>query len=303
MKPEPTNEIFLRAPAKINLGLEVLRRRPDGYHDINTVFAAVDVFDDILLRPRHDGRITCMVEGSPDLEEGEGNLCVRAALALRRAVGDETLGLDILLIKRIPMGAGLGGGSSDAAAVLRGAIELWGLAPDGDLPDRIAAGLGSDVPFFLYGGMVHATSRGELLTPVDLMLPYVVVLVNPGIHVPTPWAYHAVGCTGERAAGDLIAALRHSSIDPAALRSGITNDFEEGVFPHHPLLPELKERLYDAGALLALMSGSGSTMYGLFADHHAAAGAAGRFREHWTAVARFLPPGDALVFGGAGSGR
>lgn len=285
---DPLPELMIQAPAKINLGLEILRRRADGYHDINTVFAAVGIFDEITLHRRMDGRIICRVEGNPELETGEDNLCVRAAKALREAIADDSHGLDITLLKRIPMGAGLGGGSSDAAAVLAGAARLWELRPERELLHDIAAGLGSDVPFFLLGGFAHAASRGEVLAPVELQLPYGVLLVNPGIHVPTPWAYRAVGRTGEQPATDLTGHLRNAAGNAGLLREHITNDFEEAVFTEHPVLPELKRRLYDAGAVLALMSGSGSTMFGLFSTPQAAELAAPKFSEYWTCATRFV---------------
>lgn len=285
---DPLPGLVIQAPAKINLGLQILRRRVDGYHDINTIFASVGVFDEITLRRRTDGIISCRVDGNPELEPGENNLCVRAARALRGVAADDTYGLDITLLKRIPMGAGLGGGSSDAAAVLTGAARLWELQPESGLLLDIAAGLGSDVPFFLRGGLAHAASRGEVLTPVDLELPYGVLLVNPGIHVPTPWAYRAVGRTDERQAIDLVGHLGRAAQEPEFLREHIVNDFEEAVFAEHLVLPELKRRLYDAGAMLALMSGSGSTMFGLFTDQQTAERAASGFAEHWTCATSFV---------------
>jgi 4-diphosphocytidyl-2-C-methyl-D-erythritol kinase len=285
----------LLAPAKINLGLEVLRRRPDGFHDINTIFAAIDLCDELLLRPRYDGIITCRVEGNDQLETDDRNLCVRAASALRASLGDRMLGLDIHLTKRIPIGAGLGGGSSDAASTLLGALRLWNGEADGIDLAGIALALGSDVPFFLHGGLAHATSRGELLTPIDLHLPYTLLLINPGIHIPTPWAYSAIGRTGERAASDLIGIVRHAADDPSRLGDELHNDFEAAVFAEHPLLQELKEGLYEAGAVYAAMSGSGATLFGLFCDREDAVAGAGRFPEYWTAVAGFTEAGPPTL--------
>lgn len=282
-------ELVLAAPAKVNLGLEVLRRRADGFHDINTLFAAVELHDDLHLRSRADGAILCTVEGNPDLPSDRSNLCVRAAEELRLKLGDPALGLDIMLRKRIPIGAGLGGGSSDAAGVLMGAASLWGADPDDAGLPEIAAALGSDVPFFLMGGTARAGSRGEILEPLRVDLPYGVLLVNPGIHIPTPWAYRAVGRSGERSASDLPALLRAGLADPSLLRQGVVNDFEPAIFAAYPVLLELKERLYGRGALFALMSGSGSTMFGLFATEVEAADAATGFPGCWSAVTRFLP--------------
>lgn len=278
-------ELHRFAPAKINLGLEVVRRRPDGYHDINTLFLALDFGDDLLLRTRPDGAIVCAVEGSPELETGRGNLCVRAAEALREFAGDDLPGLDITLRKRIPMGAGLGGGSSDAAAVLLGGARLLGLDIPPAAMNRIAASIGSDVPFFLHGGLAHATSRGEVLQPLDLPFPFTMLLVNPGVHIATPWAYGAVGRVGERAMSDFPAILGAGVRDPDILRERVVNDFEPAVFREFPLLRELKERLYAAGAIFALMSGSGSTFFGLFNSAEEAANAAADFKNYWSVVA------------------
>jgi 4-diphosphocytidyl-2-C-methyl-D-erythritol kinase len=277
----------MRAPAKINLGLEVIRRRADGYHDINTVFIPLDLYDEILLRLLDDGRIELRVEGNDELGAGPDNLCIRAAIALRERLGCEELGLDITLTKRIPMGAGLGGGSSDAASILLGAASLWGDTQGVPRPilHEIAASLGSDVPFFLLGGAAQASSRGEDLRPLDITLPYTVLLVNPGIHVPTPWAYGMVGRTDERPASDLPALIDQGMRSPELLRTAILNDFEPAIFNAHPLLAELKERLYAHGALFALMSGSGSTMFGLFSDAEGAEKAAGHFKDYWSVVA------------------
>ncbi|HVZ41677.1 MAG TPA: 4-(cytidine 5'-diphospho)-2-C-methyl-D-erythritol kinase [Candidatus Kapabacteria bacterium] len=279
------SDLHLRAPAKINLGLEVIRRRSDGFHDINTVFATVDVCDRIGLSRRPDGEITLRVSGNPELESGASNLCVRAAAALRQRLGDSRLGADIVLEKHIPIGAGLGGGSSDAAAVLRGVAELWCAHELGssDL-EEIGLQLGSDVPFFIRGGIAHARGRGERLRPLAISLPYVALLVNPGIHIPTPWAYARLGRTGERAETDLVLLLERSAADPSVLSIGLENDFEPAAFEAHPVLGTIKERLYGAGAQVALMSGSGATMFGLFGTPGQAHAAARSFADYWHAV-------------------
>ncbi len=294
-------DLRITAPAKINLGLEVLRRRSDGYHDINTVFAAIDLCDEIRLSPRADGRVLCRVEGARELKAGEKNLCVRAARLLQHRDGAGERGIDITLVKRIPIGAGLGGGSSDAAAVLRGASLLWEIPIGADELMRMALELGSDVPFFLRGGTAHAALRGEQLTPVDLPLPYTVLLVNPGIHISTPWAYRTIGRTGERPATDLIEGLRQGVADPARLSSALVNDFEDGIFAEYPRLRKIKESLYSAGAVLALMSGSGSTMLGLFCDPNSAAAAQGRFNAYWSTIAGFLPSWGLVPVHGKGA--
>lgn len=283
-----SSQVGLRmlAPAKINLGLEVIRRRADGFHDINTVFVAVGLFDEIEMRARDDGRILLEIEGNRALEPGPENLCARAAAALRERIGRPDLGLEMKLIKRIPTGAGLGGGSSDAASTLLGAAVLWGssdISPQ--VLHELGLALGSDVPFFLQGGVALGESRGEILSPLDLTLPFAVLLVNPGIHLPTPWAYRMVGRTGEREPSDLAALLAEGVRHPETLSAAIVNDFEPAIFAEYPLLGELKERLYAAGALFALMSGSGSTMFGLFRNTEEAEESVNQFKDHWSVVA------------------
>lgn len=285
---EQSDRLRVEAPAKINLGLEVLRRRPDGYHDINTLFASIDLTDEIILYPAADGAIHCSVSGNALLDGGSDNLCVRAAEMIRRSRG-LTEGLRIELVKRIPIGAGLGGGSSDAAAVMRGVESLWGITLDDRERKSIALSLGSDVPFFLTGGLAHATGQGETLAPLDLVPGYTILLVNPGIHIPTPWAYREIGRSDERPPGDIVGALRSGIEDPALLRERLVNDFEPAVFAAYPVLARLKQRLYDGGALFALMSGSGSTLFALFASTEAATAAGSLFTDEWTALCRFTP--------------
>jgi 4-diphosphocytidyl-2-C-methyl-D-erythritol kinase len=287
--------LVLEAPAKINLGLEVVRRRPDGYHDINTLFVAIDLSDRIELRSRGDRKITCAVPAQPELEVDPSNLCIRAASLLRDHLQRPELGVAIHLDKHIPIGAGLGGGSSDAAAVLRGASRLWGTeAPSHVLAD-LASRLGSDVPFFLHGGVMHGSSRGEVLDPIDLHLPFHLLLLFPGIHVATPWAYRAVNRTGERMSTDLVALLHRGVVQPSLLREHLENDFEVPIFAEYPRLGILKQRLYDAGALYAAMSGSGSTIFGLFNTKEEARHGALELADIRNAVARFLPPVDSTT--------
>lgn len=280
-----SNHVSLLAPAKINLGLEVLRRRPDGYHDLNTLFVALDFGDQVDVSRRNDNRILCQVEGADDIPTDGRNLAVAALLRLREELG-LTGGFDIHLTKRIPTGGGLGGGSSDAAAALRGAQALAGSGrPDDALLHRIARDLGADVPFFLHGGTALGQGIGNDINPVHLPFPWAVLLVNPGIHVPTPWAYRELGREEERRpASDLVGALRLGIGQPEQLSRTIVNDFEGVVFGRYPILRRIKEELVDAGALFALMSGSGATIFGLFETVESARQAQGRFADTWSAV-------------------
>lgn len=257
----------LDAPAKINLGLEVLARRADGFHDINTVFHRIGLADTISLAPReHAVTLSC---SAADIPTDERNLCVRAALALRARTGCDR-GVHIDLVKHIPDGAGLGGGSSDAASVLRALVDLWVL----DIDDRdlaaIAASIGSDVPYFLGEGSAYATGRGELLTYFPLALPYDIVVAHPGVRVPTAWAYGALRHEGVKVPTDLPAVWHEHLREPEQLRALVRNDFEAPVCAEYPAIARLRTAIAEAGADLVLMSGSGSAVFGLFAASAAA---------------------------------
>ncbi|WP_457651782.1 4-(cytidine 5'-diphospho)-2-C-methyl-D-erythritol kinase [Rhodocaloribacter sp.] len=254
------------APAKINLGLHVLRKRPDGYHDLETVLLRIGWADRLTARPSDRLTLTC---SDPALPTDEGNLCMRAALRLREAFG-VTRGAALHLDKRVPYGAGLGGGSSDAAATLRLLVALWGLDASEARLHRLAAALGSDVPFFLGPEAAFATGRGERLLPLrdprtgaPYRLPFPLVVVAPPVHVSTPAAYALVR---PRAADrpDLRALV--ASNDLARWRAELVNDFEAPVFAAHPALRRVKERLVEAGAGYASLSGSGAAVFGLFED-------------------------------------
>lgn len=260
-----------RAYAKINIGLLIRNRRSDGFHEIETVFHRIDLFDDLLLEPSDSITVR---SSSPDAPSDETNLCHRAARLLREELGC-SFGVSISLTKRIPAGAGLGGGSSDAAAVLRELPGLWGRKIDERRLDALASQLGSDVSFFLRDGSAVAAGRGEQLEYFPLKVPYTVLLCTPAIHVSTAWAYSRV----LPEPGRVLPGLRESVVagmrEPALLRSTVTNDLEKPVFRHYPEIATIKEMLLEHGAIFALMSGSGSSVYGLF-DTQLAAHAAGR---------------------------
>jgi 4-diphosphocytidyl-2-C-methyl-D-erythritol kinase len=175
-------------------------------------------------------------------------------------------GARISIKKKIPVGAGLGGGSSDAAAVLKALQSLWGLSLDMQTLHSMALQLGSDVPYFLEGTSAYAEGRGERLTPMELKLPYWIVLVNPNIHISTPWAYSRLSEQRKGSFPDRPHLIDQIGPTPAAGILQAKNDFEEIVFPEYPQIGKIKLQLKELGAELSLMSGSGSTMFGLFSD-------------------------------------
>ncbi|RMF57012.1 MAG: 4-(cytidine 5'-diphospho)-2-C-methyl-D-erythritol kinase [Bacteroidetes bacterium] len=277
------------APAKINLGLHVLRRRPDGYHDLETVFLRIGWADRLTARPGETLRMTC---SDPALPTDERNLCMKAARALQRAFG-VTHGAALHLEKHVPYGAGLGGGSSDAAATLLLLSDLWGLDAPPDRLHALAAGLGSDVPFFLGPEAAFATGRGERLTPLldpatgaPYRFPFALVVAVPPVHVATAEAYRLVR---PRATGrpDLRAVV--TSNDLARWRAELVNDFEAPVMAAFPGIRTAREVLVAAGAGYAALSGSGAAVFGVF-EAEAAARTAAEAARHagcrvWTNVA------------------
>lgn len=257
----------VRSYAKINLGLRILRKRPDGYHDLETVFHRINFWDEIVLRPRPE---TLSLEtDQADLPADRSNLCLQAAELLKAAAPGE-LGASIFLRKRIPIGAGLGGGSSNAASVLMGLQRLWSVRLGDEGLRAMALRLGSDVPYFLVEGSAYATGRGEILEPIPLVLPYWIVVVVPPVHVSTAWAYKHLRPNDRTARFSLKEAV---SVPASRLRSslaGLTNDFESLVLESHPEVQETKRRLDALQPVCALMSGSGSAVFALFADERSA---------------------------------
>lgn len=284
--------VRILAPAKINVGLAVLGRRADGYHELRTLFQAISLADRITVRPRRRG-VLVRCPALPGL--GIRNLAHRAAELFLAETGVRG-GLEIEVEKRIPAGGGLGGGSSDAAAVLLGASRLCGLRPAAGRLEALAAALGSDVAFFLRGGSAVAAGRGELLTPIPaLSAPPRVLLYLPPEGLATAAVYGRLdpaALTGrERALSIVLARWRDG--DLGRLGAALFNDLEAAAFALDPALAEVKEGLRGAGAAGALLCGSGSSVYGLFADRAKASGAVrllrGRFPGRFV-HAVFLPP-------------
>ena len=250
-----------RAYAKINLGLRVLRKRSDGYHDIETVFHQFDLYDELTFRlHENDIRIT---SNDPALPTDHSNLSFKAAQLLRDLTGVQE-GVEIMIAKNIPMGAGLGGGSADAAATLTSLASLWNLELTPHEFDTLALSLGSDVPFFLQGGTAYATERGEKLQPLSLRLPYWIITVTPPVNVSTAAAYKNLGLNEEsKPLVGFHSVLQEHVHDAAALRKYLQNDFEPVVFNLYPEIKSLKEEMSSEGAEVVLMSGSGSSVFAL----------------------------------------
>lgn len=264
------------APAKINLGLHVLRRRTDGYHDIETVFLRIPWADVLRAEQAEEIRLTC---SDADLPFDESNLVVKAA----KLLGDSGRGADLYLEKHLPVGAGLGGGSSDAAAALLILNDLWDLGRSREDLAQVAASIGSDVPFFLGPEAALGTGRGERLEPLidpetdePYRPPFPLVVVAPAVEISTPQAYRLV-----QPHADSRANLRELvlSNDLERWRRDLVNDFETPIFAAHPAVAEVKAALTNAGAGYASLSGTGAAVYGFFESEEAATGAAEALRD------------------------
>jgi 4-diphosphocytidyl-2-C-methyl-D-erythritol kinase len=275
---------MMHAYAKINLGLYVVARRPDGYHDIETVFCRVGISDVISFSPASE---ICVSSTSPHAPSDATNIC-HAAARLLQDLCDTRIGVHIHITKNIPVGAGLGGGSADAAIVLNELPAFWGRDIDQSDRFRLALALGSDVPFFLGKGAALGRGRGEQLEYFPLDIPFTILLCNPNIHIPTGWAYSRIVPGTRGKPDDLKKTVQDGMRAPGIMKSILRNDFEDVVFGAYPEVGKIKERMLDAGAQFSLMSGSGSTVFGLFETREAAQTLADQFSA--TGFRTFITP-------------
>ncbi len=249
-----------RAYAKINLGLRIRRKRHDGYHDIETIFHRVDVSDIVHIRRSDSIRVVCDDPAAPG---GSPNIAFKAAVMVQQFL-QCAAGAEITITKRVPVGAGLGGGSSDGAVVLQKLPELWHASIPPEELRAMALSLGSDVPYFLQKGSAIAHGRGEQLRYFALDIPFAILLCNPGIHVSTAWAYQRVQPSADTV--PLRESLIRGFTDPDFLNRTVANDFEPVVFQEYPIVRTIKEKMLEGGAVFALMSGSGSSVFGLYSS-------------------------------------
>jgi 4-diphosphocytidyl-2-C-methyl-D-erythritol kinase len=251
----------LQAFAKINLDLRILGRRPDGYHEVRTVLQTIDWADEIQME--RASRFEFVEHG---MHAGDDNLVVRAVRAFEKLTGEEVRAR-IELFKHIPSGAGLGGGSADAAVTMLGLQRLY----DKEIAEsdmlRALGAIGSDVPFFALGGRALGTERGNVLTEMEDETNYALILVVPEIAIATREAYSWLTTTGKTN------TIKRFAVEPVAASGEEKpgNDFENVVFPRHPLLSEIKSHLLSAGARRAALSGTGSAIFGIFGSADEAA--------------------------------
>lgn len=263
VRESTANSVTVDTPAKVNLFLQVLRRRPDGYHDINSLFQAVTLFDTLKFSVTASDGVTIRLQPGIELPVDKSNLITRAYHLIRERFG-LSRGLQVVLRKMIPVSAGLGGGSADAAAVILACNLLFDLGLSCREMARLGSNIGSDIPFFFAGGQALVSGRGEVIRESTFPTDYRMILVTPELAIATTDSYSALkrGLTTSkppfslprcRTFDDLIASLRL-----------VGNDFEEVQFRSHPVLGEIRDELLRCGALLTRMSGSGSTVFGIF---------------------------------------
>jgi 4-diphosphocytidyl-2-C-methyl-D-erythritol kinase len=252
------DNIIIKTPAKINFGLNVIAKRSDGFHNIETIYYPVDICDTITFSESDK----FIFETDNETLNSEKDNIILKAISVLEDHSKKKLNVKIHLSKKIPIGAGLGGGSSDAAAVLKTLNNLFRLNIDSLKLNEIAANIGSDVPFFLNPYPSFATSRGEVLEQINFKIDYAIFLINPGIFVSTKWAYEKV--KPGKSSLSLIELYRRGKLKPENFREYVTNDFERTVMEEFQAIRKLKEELYEMGADFALMSGSGSSLFAIF---------------------------------------
>ena len=261
--------ITVGAPAKINLNLRIVGRRADGFHELRTLLQSIQLHDTLVFRPR-SGPMTVRSR-TPGVPKDRANLVWKSAGVLWAALGrpGTPRGVAVSIRKTIPMAAGLGGGSSDAASALRGLCELWGVSPRLPWLRAVASRVGSDVPFFLQGGAAVGEGRGERIRRVGELEPFWVVLAVPRFGVSTAEAYRWFDADvqtqpGRRPSGALPRGWRHR------MGAALGNDLQMAVASKYPEIRLMVERLSGSGAAVAAMTGSGSVVFGLYVHRSAA---------------------------------
>lgn len=256
-------KIKLKAPAKINLFLEITGKRPDGYHNLESIMQTVSLYDEVTVEDCAGDTINLECSDK-NLPADESNIVFKAAKALKEhfKIGR---GVKIYLKKEIPMGAGLGGGSSDAAATIKALVKLWDIKAEKSELERIAAKLGADVPFFLTGGTALCEGIGDIVTPLRNITRMPIILVNPGFSISTPSVYKQVRLplTNTIKIHTIKKLICDGSFNEKDAFNYCFNRLEDYVFPNYPEIAGIKSILTDLGCA-SLMSGSGATVFGIF---------------------------------------
>ncbi|HIE43759.1 MAG TPA: 4-(cytidine 5'-diphospho)-2-C-methyl-D-erythritol kinase [Candidatus Omnitrophica bacterium] len=259
------NKITINSPAKVNLFLELLHKREDGYWEIKTVLQEIDLYDEVYLRERKDGKVR-VVCSDPSIEE-EKNLAYRAAKLIQEKGRVFDKGVEVFIEKKIPIGRGLGGASSNAAAVLKGLKELWSLNLTQQELATLGAQLGMDIPFFIYGGTCLGTGRGETITPLPDFAGFPILLLWPEFSVSTPEVYRnaSLSLTKKRKCATLLLkSLRSKDLD--GVEKSLFNRLEEVALEIYPSLSQTKEKITSLNIGNSIMTGSGSAFFVFLPD-------------------------------------
>jgi len=270
------NTIRIKSPAKINLGLRILNKREDGYHNIQTLFYPIILLYDELIFTKSSN--TCFLSDLNDPIDFNDNLIIKAKNELDK-FSNQKIECEIKLSKKIPIGAGLGGGSSNAAATLIALNKLFDLNLSYEILSDIALKLGSDVPFFLLSQPAIGKSRGEILEKINIKIPFPICIINPGIHISTKELFSQIDPINiENDYSHLDFKLPKKI---KALQDLIINDFEEIVFNKYAEIKSVHDSLLKSGALFSKMTGTGSTVYGVFENIEKAEKAIAKFPRHY----------------------
>lgn len=268
--------IEIKAPAKINLGLSIISKRNDGYHNLETIFYPIhDLCDKLIIEKAGAFSFEC---DNPTITNDKSNLIVKAVRLLEEAT-DLRYNVKIILEKMIPIGGGLGGGSSDAATTLVCLNEMFSLGFTHSQLSDMALSIGSDVPFFVKPKPAFGESRGEILNAIDLSIDKPILIINPNIHISTKEAFQNITPAKPNYSYYDIPLFWNN--DPTKLRTILVNDFESSIFKKYPEISNIKSGLYDGGAIYASLSGSGATVYGIYKTTNEAESAMNLFPENY----------------------
>ncbi len=276
-------ELSVKAPAKINFGLNIVSKRDDGFHNIETIFYPVNLFDELIIKEADHFSFNTSDE---QLKNEKNNSVIIAKDLFSEYTGIKVTA-SITLNKIIPMGAGMGGGSSDCAAALKGLNHMYHSGLSNEELSILALRVGSDAPFFIDPKPKFASSKGEVFEPLSLVIKKPILIVNPGIHISTAWAFSKISPKTPIYSLRIIDHLILNNFNE--LINLVTNDFESIVFQNYPEIKKIKDKMYELGAEFSLMTGSGSTIYGIFPDQNSAISASEVFKgEYFTFISNVL---------------
>lgn len=268
-------ELTIRTPAKINIGLNILSKREDGFHNLETIYYPINLFDELTIRENIKFEL---ITNNSLLNSEKGNTIIKARELISHYTGID-INASITLNKNIPMGAGMGGGSSDGSAALIIFNRYYDLKLTNEELFDLALKIGSDAPFFIDPKPKFASSRGEIFEFTELMINKPILIINPGIHISTTWAFSKITPKMPGYHLNQIEFKEHNSL--SGYKNTIINDFESIVFEIFPEVKGIKDKMYELGAEFSLMTGSGSTVFGIFPDKPSALEASFKFPSNY----------------------